>query len=475
MRIGLRIFLGFLLIAGLAAFFLARTFTQEVRPGVRQGMEVALGDAANLLAELAGPELKAGTLPSGPFAAAVARYRARRPRSQVWGLEPGGPGFRVYVTDGRGTVVYDSAGEALGQDYARRNDVYLTLQGRYGARSTRKDPSDPATSVMHVAAPVLEAGRIVGVLTVSNPTASVQPFAAARERKVLKAGLALMGAALLVGLGLTLWLTRSVDRLKAYAAQAAEGGKAALPALGGELADLGRAMEAMREKLEGRAYAEAYVHTLTHEMKSPLAAVRAAAELLEDPAMLDADRRRFLSSIQDSEARLRQLIDRMLDLASLQNRQALRDPAEVDLAALAARVAETKRPLLERAGLRLELRGAAGTKVRGEAFLLEQALSNLLDNALAFSPEGGVVTVAVEPSGAFLALRVRDQGPGLPDYALGRAFEAFYALPRPGGEAKGTGLGLAFVQEIAELHGGRATICNLPEGGAEARLELPRA
>lgn len=474
MKLGLRVFLGFLLIAGLAAWFLARTFTQEVRPGVRQGLEVALGDAANLLAEVAAPELEAGFPADGPFAKAVARYRERRPKAQVWGRDPGGPGFRVYVADSRGILRYDSAGEAVGQDFSRWNDVYLTLRGRYGARSTRQDPKDPASSVMHVAAPLLKDGRIVGALTVAMPTRSVLPFAEAGERRVLRAGLALMAAALLVGLGLTLWLTRSLGQLKGYALQAAEGRKAALPRLSGELADLGGAVESMREKLEGRAYAETYVHTLTHEMKSPLAAIRAAAELMEDPAMPAADRARFLTGIQGSETRLRALVERMLDLATLQKRQGLEAPELLDLAALAARVAETKRPRLEQAGLRLEVNLPAGAKVRGEAFLLEQALSNLLDNALAYSPAGGVVTVDLEPSEARLALRVRDQGPGLPDFALGRAFEAFYALPKPGSEAKGTGLGLAFVKEIAELHGGRATIGNRPEGGAEARLELPK-
>jgi two-component system sensor histidine kinase CreC len=472
-KIGLRIFLGFLLIAALAGWFLARTFTQEVRPGVRQGMEVALGDTANLLAELAGPELQAGTLDTGPFASAVARYRARTPNARVWGRDPGGPAFRVYVTDARGMVVYDSAGAAVGEDYARRNDVYLTLQGRYGARSTRTDPTDPATSVMHVAAPVLQDGRLVGVLTVANPTRSVLPFADASERKVLRAGLALAAAALLVGLGLTLWLTRSVNRLQAYASAAAEGRKAVLPPLDGELADLGRALETMREKLEGRAYAEAYVHTLTHEMKSPLAAIRAAAELLEDGAMPAADRQRFLGNIQDSEARLRQLTDRMLDLAALQNRQALKAPSAVDLAALVARVLDTRHTLLGRAGLRVETAIPAGSRVRGEAFLLEQALANLLDNAMAFSPAGGLITVTCEAGAGTRNLVVTDQGPGLPDFALGRAFEPFFSLPRPGGEAKGTGLGLAFVKEIAELHGGQAAVANRPGGGAEARLTLP--
>jgi two-component system sensor histidine kinase CreC len=231
----------------------------------------------------------------------------------------------------------------------------------------------------------------------------------------------------------------------------------------------------MREKLEGRAYAEAFVHALTHEMKSPLAAIRGAAELMEDPAMPEADRRRFLAHVQASELRLRQLIERMLDLATLQHRQALKDPVPLDLAVLASRVLEAKAVLAERAAVRLEAEVPAATFVKGEALLLEQALSNLLDNALAFSPEGAAVQLAVESTPTSHVLVVRDAGPGLPDFALARAFEAFYALPRPGSEARGTGLGLAFVREIAALHGGRASLANRPGGGAEAWLELPKA
>jgi two-component system sensor histidine kinase CreC len=85
-----------------------------------------------------------------------------------------------------------------------------------------------------------------------------------------------------------------------------------------------------------------------------------------------------------------------------------------------------------------------------------------------------VIRVELEATPDAQTIVVRDQGPGLPDFALPKAFDAFYALPRPGSEARGTGLGLAFVKEIAELHGGGAAIENRPEGGAEARLRLPR-
>ncbi|ECM9761983.1 two-component system sensor histidine kinase CreC, partial [Salmonella enterica subsp. enterica serovar Typhimurium] len=77
--------------------------------------------------------------------------------------------YHVYMTDAQGKVVFDSAGNALGQDYSRWNDVWLTLRGQYGARSTRSDPDDDSSSVMYIAAPVMDNGRIIGVLSVGKP------------------------------------------------------------------------------------------------------------------------------------------------------------------------------------------------------------------------------------------------------------------------------------------------------------------
>ena len=473
MRLSVRVFLGFFLIVGLAAFFLLNTFMQEVKPGVRQGIEVALVDTANLLAELAAEDVKAGALPQGKLAQALKAYAQRPLKARIWGIEKQDAEFRVYVTDAKGTLLFDSAGDAPGKDYSRWNDVQRTLRGGYGARSTRSDPQDESTSTMHVAAPVMEGSRLIGVLTVATPTASVLPFAARSQRRVFLAGLTLMGSALLVGLGLSWWLTRSIGSLQAYAKAVAQGRKAVLPTLGArELSDLGMALETMREKLEGRQYVERYVHTLTHEMKSPLAGIRGAAELLEEE-LPEADRQRFVANIREQEQRLRRLVERMLELATLQHRQGLRTPEWIYLAPLVRRVMENKEPIRIQGAFHIEIDLPPDAKTWGEAFLLEQALSNLLDNAFEFSSPGGTVSVylCMAPEGPTLV--VRDQGPGIPVYAMDRVMEPFYALPRPGTRTKSTGLGLAFVAEVASLHGGRVELLNLPEGGVEARLVLP--
>lgn len=472
MRLSLRVFLGFFLIVALAAYFVLTIFMQEVRPGVRQGMEVALVDTANLLAEIAAQEMKAGALSETRFAEALQRYRQRSLKARVWGVPKRHADFRVYVTDAKGRLLFDSEGSAPGADYSRWNDVYLTLRGQYGVRSTRLDPKDENTSVMHVAAPILEDGQLVGVLTVASPTSTVVPFAQRSERRVVRAGLALAGAALLVGIGLSFWLSGAIDRLRTYARRVSEGQKAVLPPLSGELAELGQALETMRERLEGRQYVERYVHTLTHEMKSPLAAIHGAAELLGED-MPAEDRQRFLAHIREQEERLRQLVERMLGLATVENRQRIEKPERLNLGPLLERACLAKESILRHRKLDFHCEVASEAELEGDAFLLEQSLSNLLDNALDFSPEGGRVQVILRSEGGMHRISVTDAGPGIPEYALSRVFEPFYSLPRPATGRKSTGLGLSFVREVAELHGGTIQLANAPEGGAVATLSLP--
>jgi len=112
--------------------------------------------------------------------------------------------------------------------------------------------------------------------------------------------------------------------------------------------------------------------------------------------------------------------------------------------------------------------------VTGESFLLRQALGNLLENAIAFSPARGRIDLSLSTAPGLAIIAVRDRGPGVPDYALGRVFERFFSLPRPDGTGKSTGLGLSLVREVAALHGGGARLTNHTDGGALAVLDLPR-
>ena len=136
MRIGLRLFLAFFLIVGVAAFFVMRVFVDEVKPGVRQALEATLVDSANTLAELAADDLKAGRIADGRFAQRVAQAHARDPAARVWEFAKTSVDQEIVITDAQGVVVYASTGRDIGRDNSRWNDVYRTLRGESGARST---------------------------------------------------------------------------------------------------------------------------------------------------------------------------------------------------------------------------------------------------------------------------------------------------------------------------------------------------
>jgi two-component system sensor histidine kinase CreC len=240
-----------------------------------------------------------------------------------------------------------------------------------------------------------------------------------------------------------------------------------------EIAELSRAFEEMRESLEGRQHIERYTQALTHEVKAPLAAIRGAAELM-DEEMPAEQRARFLANIRGETARIQQIVERLLELSSLEARKALRQTELIGTEDLVESAAAALRPAFESARVTVTVAAAAAT-VRGERVLLREALVNLLQNALDFSPAGGAVSLVCTVADGRVKFSVEDNGPGVPDYALPRVFERFYSLPRPGSEKKSTGLGLALVREIAHLHGGDATLTNRPEGGARAELWVPLA
>ena len=473
MKIGLRILLGYFVIVAIAGILLMRVFVQEVKPGVRQAMEDTLADTANVLAELATDDMLAGRMADGRFAARIANLRSRDLGAKIWNFDKRHVSYRITVTDAKGIVVYDSAGLDVGRDNSRWNDVRRTLRGEYGARSTRSDPGDDSSSVMYVAAPVKDGERIIGVLTVSKPNRTIEPFILRSERIVRRWGLVLLGAALTIGFLAAWWLSRQLGGLQRYARAATEGERATLPRLAGEFGDLGRALETMRDRLEGKQYVERYVHSLTHELKSPLTAIRGAAELLERPLPED-DRLRFAATIRGQGERMTQTIDKLLALAAVEHRQRIEQPEPVDAAALLADAVADATVRAGEAGVALETQVDAGTPaVRGDRFLLRQMLGNLLDNAIDFSPAGGRVAVSARADGDGLRFEVSDEGPGVPDFAAERVFERFYSLPRPRSQARSSGLGLSFVREVAALHGGDAGLRNRPGGGAVASVRLP--
>ena len=474
-----RVTLSFIaLILALGFYQLARYLLADVEPQTFQATEEVMVDTAHLLAELVAEDVRSGRLDAERLGAAFTAAHARRFEARIFEHLKTRVGLDAYLTDARGVVVFDSQGRRTGQDLSGFRDVFLTLRGDYGARSTREDPDNPLTSILHVAAPVGDPQAPLGVLTVYKPQADAFPLIRHRRRTIL-AGIALIGTgvALLITV-VFLWLFRPIGNLTAYARAIGRGERPPLPRLGigREVNTLAGALESMREALEGRRFAERYIQTLTHEMKSPLAAIRGAAELL-DEEMPPADRRRFLANIRAETARTERLITRLLELAAVESKGRLDNPATVDLVPLVRGVLAQAAPLVEVGHVTLDphLPGDPAP-VRGDAFILATAVSNLLENAIDFSPAGGTVRVGLAATGGDVVLTIDDQGPGIPEFARDKVFDRFYSLRHHAtGHRKGTGLGLTLVREAADLHHGSVALTPLAPAGTRATLTLPRA
>jgi two-component system sensor histidine kinase CreC len=476
MKLGLRIFLFYLAIFAVCLYFTTDWIWTTLRTRYLESVEEPLVDSANLLASLAEREMARPDFTFADLEATLARAHARPLSARIYDLDKSEVDQQIYITDATGRVVLDTRSpKAVGADYSRFHDVKRTLEGKYGARATQQDPDDPFSTALYVGAPIYRDGRVNGVLTVVEPTASIDAFLQLARPVFVRAALLTTGVVALLSLALSYLLTRPIDRLARYADGIRLGKRPPFPKLGRtEIADLGLALRRMQEALEGRQYAEEYVQTLTHELKSPLSAIRGAAELLQEE-MSPQQQARFIANIRQEAERIARIVDRMLELAKLENRRETPEMEPVELDAMVRTVAESAEPLLAGKDLKLEVAAADRLTVSGNAFLLHQALENLVHNAIEFSPRGGTVRVAVVPEGDRVTISVTDEGPGIPDYALGRIFERFYSLGRPDSGRKSTGLGLNLVREVAASHGGTIRVTNRPEGGALAELGIPRS
>jgi two-component system sensor histidine kinase CreC len=466
------------MVAGFAV--LAYWVTGELRFRYSESSEEVMVDSSRLLAEqLAGDWPQPPAQRFAALQAAMARLGQQSFSAPIYSVVKTSADIRVYVTDAAGRLLFDSrAGTQPGDDYSRWHDVALTLHGAYGARTTDETLPDaqgvPATiAVAYVAAPIIVNGDLVGVVSLGKPKTNMQRFIDYARRKFITAALLAFAAAIVVALLLYMWVSRPMQALVEYAHEVSRGASVPLPAMGdNEIGRVGRAIESMRAALVDKEYVESYVQALTHEVKSPLTAIRASAELLAGD--IPPDRRAgFVTTIEREVDRLNKLADRLLELASLERADRLTHIEPVSLRALAGEVGASAAAVAEARGVQLVQQYAERDTVSGDPLLLRQAIDNLLRNALDFAPRGTVISINAQAADRGVLLTVQDQGPGIPEFARTRIFDRFYSLPRPVSGRKSTGLGLNFVREVAQLHGGRIDIDCPAGGGTRARLLVP--
>ncbi len=483
MRLTFRIWLGYFLVLGLTAAFVLKTVLDEIKPSVRQTIEEVMVDTANLLAELAAQDMRAGNINSANFASAVTSYANRDIKAKIWHFEKETLDFDIYVTDRAGMVVFDSQNRSVGKDFSAWRNVQRTLRGEYGARSSRENQYDDSTAVFHVSAPINSAGSdsmLLGTLTVAKSIETVEPIIERAQQTIIKQALILLGVALALGALLANQLNRSINKLVRFADQTADGQVAVRPELRTkELDQLALAMEKMRTELSGKQYLEQYAQALAHELKSPLAAITASAEFLANPDLKPDKRAQFAQLVTNQSERMTSLINTLLAAARTESIDTLSNLSSVNLRALCEQTLGKAQALATARGVVLSLvpQATVDVEIKADPYLLELAISNLLTNAIEHSAVGKTVQLSFELVARHAQIVVTDSGSGIPDYALPKVFDRFYSLAHADGK-KGSGLGLSMVTQIAKLHGGtisiknRNTLATEERGGCIATLSI---
>ena len=219
-----------------------------------------------------------------------------------------------------------------------------------------------------------------------------------------------------------------------------------------------------------------FVANVSHELRTPLTAIRGSAETLADGAAQNPSHaQHFLQMIVRQTTRLEQLASDLLELAHLESGRKQPDLEEIDAVELGKSVLTAVSELAVSRGVELKKDLPSKSIIfSADRRQVEQALTNLLDNALKYTPEGGRVTLALEEEGGEIHFLVRDTGIGISQEHLPRIFERFYRVDRNRSrEMGGTGLGLAIVKHVAQSHKGRVEVDSKPGEGSVFRLILP--
>lgn len=476
------IFIGILLVYTCGVLLLLYHLIQDIDPRYRESAEDSLVETSHLLAGLAEQQIdESGHINITVFDNLFRSLGQKEISAQIFNVHKTKIDLRSYIVNRDGIVIYDSLGIHTGQDFSNWRDVTRALRGEYAARTTPDIPNDKTTAVMYVAAPIYWHDEIIGVVTVGKPVGSYEQYMNNARKKIISAGIFSGLAIAILALILVTWLTQPLGLLTEYIRYIREQKSVNLPRLGRRGLDLfAQGYENMRNALAGKHYVADYVQALTHELKSPLSAIRGAAELLQEP-MKEEQRQKFLQNIERESLRVQELVDHMMELTALEQRRLIKNPQTIIIGHLLEEIQSSAQAIATKRHIQIQLKLPelfTTLKVEGDPLLLHRALRNLMDNAIDFSPDGAEITLVLSSIKRTALIQIIDQGPGIPEFAQKRIFEKFYSLTRPGTQKKSTGLGLSFVKEIVILHHGTITLHNAINeqktiSGTIAELRLP--
>ncbi|HKY38190.1 MAG TPA: ATP-binding protein [Polyangiaceae bacterium] len=427
MSIRMQVFLALGVIVGAFAFGLGLMVVDRIEARAVRIARQAAGDEAASIAGLVAGELDRT---GGKLSDVARRFAQERAR---------GADLRLLLVDASGQVIFPVPA-----------------------------PPDEEGSV-YVDHAVVVGGERIGAVRVIKPTVVMKNLLADMAPTVLVISLVLGAAAAAAAAMIGRAIAHPIEQLSAFGERVSRGERTAPPPpeFGREVTRLSRALDSMRRELSGRPFVETFAADLSHELKNPVAAIRASAEVLEESALEEpAQARHFVQRIREASERIERLLNELLGLAHIEARGA-ETFEPVDLARLARRTLET----LGDDRSRVMVVSDGDVRVSGDELWLTRALANLVDNALVHSEPSSHVRVEVARRGSEVVVSVRSPG-AVARHVQDRLFRRFVTT-RP--DKGGTGLGLAIVQAVAEAHGGQADLEQAGPPEVVFRLRLPPA
>ena len=428
MSIRMQVFLALSVIVGAFAFGLGLMVVDRIEArAVRIARQAASDEAASIAGMVAGELDRTG----GKLSDVARRFEHERER---------GADLRLLLVDASGQVIFP-----------------------------RSTPAGHEEGLVYVDHSVVVRGQQIGAVRVIKPTVVMKNLLADMAPTVLVISLVLGAAAAAAAAMIGRAIAEPIERLSIFGERVSRGQRTAAPPpeFGREVTRLSRALDTMRRELSGRPFVETFAADLSHELKNPVAAIRASAEVLEESALEEPEQaRHFVQRIREASERIERLLSELLGLAHIEARGA-ETFEPVDLARLARRTLETlgdDRP-------RVTVISEGDVRVSGDELWLTRALANLVDNALLHSESSSRVEVEVVRRAEEVVLSVRSQG-SVERHVQDRLFRRFVTTRRDQG---GTGLGLAIVQAVAEAHGGQADLESSGPPEVVFRLMLPAA
>ena len=295
---------------------------------------------------------------------------------------------------------------------------------------------------------------------------------------ILFAGFVALFLALVLAFGVARWVADPLQRLVNAAGQFPAQGAKPLPLTGPqEVQELVKAYNRMTARIQSSQQSQKdFVANVSHELKTPLTSVQGFAQaILDGTADTPAAQRSAAQIIYDESARMHRMVLDLLDLARLDAGTLDLKRGMVDISALLHSMVEKFSPQAGRAQVTLAFSGQVLPPVPGDGDRLAQVFTNLVENALKFTPAGGRVMLDAALAAEFLEIKVSDTGVGIAPQALAHIFERFYQADssRRGGPGRGAGLGLAIAAEIVRAHGGKISVQSSPGQGSVFLISLP--